>query len=160
MPEHQLKDELYGMFRTQGLLYWHFFDSLRKGLGEERATAIMQDAIYQFGLRIGKRFARYAPDDLAGLRDAFLRFVPDGGASYQPEVLRCDADALDIKIGRCLLKDAWHAAGVSDADVMKLCRIAGRQDNGTFEGAGFLFSSDTWRPGRTGCCLMRIRPKK
>ncbi len=40
----------------------------------------------------------------------------------------------------------------------KLCHIAGRVDNGTFEGAGFVFSADTWRPGEGGCCYLHIRP--
>ena len=160
MAEQQLRKELYGMFTNQGMLYWHFFDSMRKTVGEEKAMALMKDAIYQLGLRIGKRFAKYAPNDMIGLRDAFLNFVPDDTATFQPEVLRCDVDTLDIKIGRCLLKDAWQSAGISDEDVMKLCEIAGCVDNGTFEGAGFAYSADTWKPGHDGCCHMHIRPKK
>ena len=41
-----------------------------------------------------------------------------------------------------------------------MCSIAGRVDNGTFEGAGFTFSADTWQPGRSGCCHLHIRPGK
>ena len=54
--------------------------------------------------------------------------------------------------------DAWHEAGVPEADIATLCRIAGRVDNGTFEAAGFEFSADTWRPGVDGCCHLHIRP--
>jgi hypothetical protein len=56
------------------------------------------------------------------------------------------------------LKDAWREAGLPDADVARLCQIAGRIDNGTFEAAGFEFSADTWQPGRDGCCSLHIRP--
>jgi galactose mutarotase-like enzyme len=77
---------------------------------------------------------------------------------FDPEVQRCDAQALDIKLRRCPLQDAWREAGVPDADIATLCRIAGRVDNGTFEAAGFEFSADTWRPGHDGCCHLHIRP--
>src|SRR5438105_2716579 len=37
-------------------------------------------------------------------------------------------------------------AGLRDADIAALCRIAGRVDNGTFEAAGFEFAADTALP--------------
>ena len=49
-------------------------------------------------------------------------------------------------------------AGVPESDIAKLCRIAGRVDNGTFEAAGFEFAADTWQPGHEGCCHLHIRP--
>jgi len=156
--EERLRHDLYGAFRNRALLYHHLFDTRRKELGEARAVEVMGRAIYARGTEIGKAFARYAPDDLAGLRDAFVGFVPDDGRMFAPEVTRCDAGGLDIKLQRCPLKDAWHEAGLSEADVARLCQIAGRIDNGTFEAAGFEFSADTWRPGREGCCSLHIRP--
>ena len=139
-------------------MYWHVFDELRKALGEPQATGLMARAIEARGREIGRQFARYAPADLAGLRDAFIGGVPDEGRMFAPRVERCDAAALDIALQRCPLKEAWQAAGVSDSDVAALCRIAGRVDNGTFEAAGFEFSADTWQPGRDGCCHLHIRP--
>ena len=156
--EERLRQDLYGAFRNRALLYHHLFDTLRKELGEARAVEVMGRAIYARGTEIGKAFARYAPNDLVGLRDAFVGFVPDDGRMFAPEVTRCDAGGLDIKLQRCPLKDAWHEAGLSEADVARLCQIAGRIDNGTFEAAGFEFSADTWRPGREGCCSLHIRP--
>ena len=41
-----------------------------------------------------------------------------------------------------------------------MCEIAAHVDNGTFEGAGFEFSADTWSPGGEGCCRLHIRPGK
>jgi hypothetical protein len=97
---------------------------------------------------------------MSGLKDAFLEFVPDDGKMFQPELLRCDAEGIDIQFHRCPLKEAWQEAGLSDNEVAKMCKIAARVDNGTFEGAGFKFSADTWRPGGDGCCRLHIRPGK
>ncbi len=158
MSEQQLRKELVGSFKNRALLYFHFFDEMRKELGEANATEIMKRAIYGRGLAVGKQFAKYAPADMTGIRDAFLKFIPDEGALFAPEVQRCDAGGVDIKFHRCPLKEAWIEAGVSESDMAKLCHIAGRVDNGTFEGAGFTFSADTWQPGRDGCCHLHIRP--
>lgn len=156
--EEGLRQQLYASFKNRAMLYYWFFDELRRELGPARATAIMERAIYRRGREIGGQFARYGPSDLAGLRQAFLDFVPDGGRMFAPEVERCDASGLDITLHRCPLKDAWLEAGVPEADIATLCHIAGRVDNGTFEAAGFEFSADTWQPGREGCCHLHIRP--
>ena len=156
--EEQVRRDLYASFRNRALLYHHMFDTLRKEMGEARAVEVMGRAIYARGTEIGRAFTRYAPADLAGLRDAFVGFVPDGGRMFAPEVTRCDAGGLDIKLQRCPLKDAWREAGLADTEVARLCQIAGRIDNGTFEAAGFEFSADTWQPGREGCCYLHIRP--
>jgi len=156
--EERLRRELHAAFRHRALLYWHFFDELRRELGESRATEIMSRAIYARGCEIGRAFAKHAPADLAGLKDAFLDFVPDGGRMFAPEVERADPAGLDIRLQRCPLKEAWQEAGLAEADVATLCRIAGRVDNGTFEAAGFEFWADTWTPGREGCCHLHVRP--
>ncbi len=158
MSEQHLREELYAAFKNRALLYHHFFDALRREHGEARATEIMGRAIYARGTEIGRRFARYAPGDLAGLRDAFVGGVPDDGRMFAPKVTRCDAGGLDIELTRCPLQDAWREAGLPDAEIARLCQIAGRIDNGTFETAGFEFSADTWQPGRSGCCRLHIRP--
>ena len=154
----RLRGELYAAFKNRALMYWHVFDELRTALGESQASTLMARAIEARGHEIGRQFARYAPVDLAGLRDAFVGGVPDAGRMFAPRVERCDAAALDITLQRCPLKEAWQEAGIADADIATLCRIAGRVDNGTFEAAGFQFSADTWRPGRDGCCHLHIRP--
>ena len=156
--EDQLRRDLYAAFRNRALLYHRFFETLRAELGEARAADVMSRAIYARGAEIGKSFARFAPADFTGLRDAFVGFVPDGGRMFAPDVTRCDAGGLDIKLQRCPLKDAWREARLPDAEIARLCQIAGRVDNGTFEAAGFEFSADTWQPGRDGCCSLHIRP--
>jgi L-2-amino-thiazoline-4-carboxylic acid hydrolase len=156
--DEQLRRDLYAAFRHRALLYYHFFETLRAELGEARSAEIMSRAIYTRGTEIGKSFARFAPADFQGLRDAFIGFVPDDGNMFAPDVTRCDAGGLDIKLRRCPLKNAWREAGLPDTEVARLCRIAGRIDNGTFEAAGFAFSADTWQPGQDGCCNLHVRP--
>jgi hypothetical protein len=79
---------------------------------------------------------------------------------YQPEVLRSDADGVDIKFHGCPLRDAWQEMDLPEEEVAAICRIAARIDNGTFEAAGFQFRAETWQPGGDGCCLLHIRPGK
>jgi hypothetical protein len=43
------------------------------------------------------------------------------------------------------------AYGLSDAEVAKMCEIGSTIDYGKFEGAGFRFACDTWKPGKRGC---------
>jgi len=43
---------------------------------------------------------------------------------FDPDVLRCDAEALEIKMRRCPLKDAWLEAGLGDQQTAKMCNIA------------------------------------
>ena len=105
--EDTLREQLYASFKNRALLYWHLFDALRRRIGEEQAMAVMEEAIYARGTEIGRRFARFGPDDLDGLRAAFLAFIPDGGAMFDPEVRRADAHGLDIKLRRCPLKDLY-----------------------------------------------------
>jgi hypothetical protein len=44
------------------------------------------------------------PRDLEGQRQAFVANLPDDGAMFAPEVVRCDGEGLDIKFHRCPLK--------------------------------------------------------
>jgi hypothetical protein len=118
----------------------------------------MKRAIYRRGAEKGPKYARFAPADLEGLKEAFLGGIADGGRMFEPEVLRSDAEALDIKFHRCPLKEAWLEAGLSEEETATLCRIAARIDNGQFESAGFTFWADTFQPGGDGCCCLHIRP--
>jgi L-2-amino-thiazoline-4-carboxylic acid hydrolase len=130
-------------------------------IGSRTGGAILTRAIYRRGLQIGSsKFARFAPCDLAGLEGAFLDGIPDERRMFQPEMLRSDAEGVDIKFHACPLREAWQEAGLPDDEVATLCRIAARIDNGTFEGAGFGFFADTWQPDGEGCCRLHIRLKK
>jgi hypothetical protein len=140
------------------MIYHQLFEVLRDELDEERAAELMGRAIYRRGLELGRRFRCYAPGDLEGLKEAFLSGIPDGGSMFAPEVVRCDETGLEIQFHRCPLKDAWLEAGLGQDQVARLCAIAAQVDYGTFEGAGFAFSAETWQPGKVGCCYLHIRP--
>ena len=78
---------------------------------------------------------------------------------FAPSVVQCDADSLVVHLETCPLKEAWEELGLDEHDRAVMCEIAGEIDKGTFEAAGFSFESDTWKPGRSGCCHLNIRPK-
>lgn len=158
MSEENLRTQLYDSFKNRAALYYLIFDELRGEVGAEQAEEIMKRAIYRRGRQKSAKYAAYAPADLEGLKEAFVGGIPDDGAMFEPEVLRCDDAGLDIKFHRCPLRDAWMEMGLPDEEVATICRIAARIDNGTFEGAEFEFSADTWQPGGEGCCHLHIRP--
>jgi predicted ArsR family transcriptional regulator len=160
MAEQDLRKQLYASFKNRALMHYHIFAELRKEIGEERAVEIMKRAINKRGRQIGQQFAKHAPSDLEGLKAAFLDSIPDEGRMFEPEVLRCDAGCVEIKFHRCPLKEAWQEAGLRAEEVAKMTEIASSVDYGTFEGAGFTFSAETWKPGQEGCCHLTIRPGK
>lgn len=158
MAEQDLRDQLYAAFKHRAMLYYLIFDELRREMSESQALELLARAIRRRGEMIGRQFASLAPDDLAGLRDAFLSGIPDEGRMFAPEVQRCDEHHLDITFHACPLRDAWQEAGLDDSDVATMCRLAAAIDIGTFEGAGFQFSAETWQPGSSDCCHLHIRP--
>lgn len=160
MSEELLRRQLYEAFENRAILYWLFYEELSREVGPQRAEEIMSRAIYRRGLMRSEKYKPFAPADLAGLRDAFLSGLADGGRMFQPLVTRCDSEALDIKFQACPLRETWQRLGLSDELVATLCRIAAKIDDGTFLGAGFGFHADTWKPGEEGCCYLHIRPGK
>lgn len=154
--ENTLRAQLWASFKNRAMIYLEMYRVLTDELGEPRAAELLKKAIYRRGCAIGEQFARFGPADLAGLKDAFLDIIPDGGKVFDPKVLGCDDALLEIQLCNCPLKEAWQEAGLSEAEVARMCEIAGVVDNGTFEAAGFSFRSETWQPGRDGCCHLFI----
>lgn len=160
MSEQDLREQLYTAYKNRAMMYYHIFEELRKEVGDEKAAEIMKRGIYNRGLEIGKKYAKFSPADLGGLKNAFLASAADQGKMFQPEVLRCDPEGLDIQLRSCPLKEAWQEASLGEQEVARMCDIAAVVDYGTFEGAGFQFSAETWKPGQEGCCCLQIRPGK
>lgn len=158
MSEQALRAQLYASYKHRAMLYYLIFDELRQVLDEQQAIDIMQRAIRRRGEVLGQQFTSFAPRDLPGLCRAFLANIPDDGRMFSAQVERCDDEQLDITLRNCPLKDAWQESGLDDQDVATMCRIAAAIDGGTFEGAGFTFSADTWQKDCGGCCHLHIRP--
>lgn len=151
--------DLIAQMKNRALIYLEMYDVLAEELGAASAEALLTRAIYRRGRSAGAALAKYAPADLAGLREAFLAHVPGGAEIFRPEVLRADAGRLEIQLHGCPLKDAWREAGLAEDKVATLCRIAGAVDKGLFEGAGFAFENRTWTPGKSGCCFLSVQRK-
>ncbi len=158
MSEEDLRRQLYESFANRAHVYRQLYEQLRLELGPERAAEVMGRAIARRGAQVGMRYAEFAPGDFAGLRDAFLATLPDGGAMFDPQVIRCDAGGLDIQFHRCPLKKAWLDSGMEEEEVAIMCGIAAQVDVGLFEAAGFRFHADTYQPGGKGCCFLHVRP--
>jgi hypothetical protein len=158
VSEEQLRRQLYDSFANRAHVYRLLLGELRAELGEVKAAELLGRAVYRRGAEQAAKYAPFAPADLAGLREAFLGGLPDGGAMFAPEVVRCDREGLDVKFHRCPLKQAWLDAGLPEAEVAALCRVAAEVDRGLFEAAGFRFQADTYRPGGEGCCCLHVRP--
>jgi hypothetical protein len=161
MSEEKLRNQLRAQIKSRAMIYYHIFLEIRAEFGQEKAVEILKRAIYKRGLEIGKALKGHAPADLEGLRETFCRdIVPDEDRMFAPEVRQCDENELDIKFHACPLKEAYQEAGLSEEEMAVMLDIASRVDYGTFEGAGFEFSADTWKPGKEGCCHLHIRPGK
>jgi hypothetical protein len=88
MSEEQLRKELRASFKNRAILYYCIFDELRQQFGEKSAIEVMKRAIYRRGQQVGKQFAEFAPNDLEGLKSAFLRIIPEGGRMFEPRFSR------------------------------------------------------------------------
>jgi len=159
MSEENLRNELRASFKNRAVLYYLIFDELRKEIGQQQAVTILKRAIYRRGQQIGQQYCPFAPQDLAGLKEAFLENIPDEGRLFDPQVVQCDERSLVIHLNSCPLKQAWEELGLDEYDKAVMCEIAGEIDKGTFEAAGFSFEPDTWQPGRSECCHLNIHPK-
>jgi hypothetical protein len=155
----RLLDQLRAQIANRALFYLAAYDALADAIGAERAEAVLTRAVRLRGRAMGEALRRFAPADLAGLKDAFLGGLPGGEALFRPGLLRCDTEVLEVKFQTCPLQQAWQDAGVPEAKRAVLCRIAGAVDLGNFEAAGFAIENRTWTPGATGCCHLTITPR-
>ena len=158
--DEKMRQHLVNAIKARALFYYAFYKEFSAEIGPEKAREIMTRAVYNRGLEIGKQFAKFAPGDMEGLKDAFLAFIPDPTGTFKPVLEGCSAAGIDLELRSCPLKDAWREAGLADDEIVVMTTIAGAVDTGTFEGAGFAFEPDTWKPGRSACCRLHIRPRK
>jgi hypothetical protein len=146
--------------RQRAAVYAHLFKVLRGKLGEERAAALMSEAIRAHGTE--KASKGYSAAARSGdLRQAAREFAsPDPVKQFQfaPRIVSASDREAVIAMSRCPLVDQWTEMGFSAADVATLCRIARAVDFGTWEGAlGFSLVFEGTRGDGTDECVLRVR---
>lgn len=153
----RLARELDAAFRNRADLYRLLLAELTDLHGPAQAEAILVRVITRRGQEVAAAaFAGFGPNDARAIGEAFLAASPDEGRLYPTDVDRCD-DRIAFRVRRCPLKDAWVEAGVDDATLATLCRIAGAFDRGLFEATGVRFDNVTWTPGHgSGCCHITL----
>ncbi len=157
--EHNITlDMLKAAFAMRAKAYAHIFDVLREEFGAEKAVELIGESTRRLGADMGEKFEDLGPNNLEGLKTAFLGGIPCASEMFAPEVKKCDDESLEIQFHRCPLKDTWAAQGRSEEDLQLLCKAAGAIDGGLFTRAGFTFKGETWEPGRSGCCLLKVEP--
>lgn len=152
-----LARDLRDAFALRAMIYHAVDEELSAELGPERAEAILGRAIETRGQAAGRKlFKNIDAGDPRAVADAFLAVSPDQGRLFPKEETSDEAGAVCIQVKSCPLQEAWRAAGLAPERVARLCRIAGRFDNGLFGAAGVAFDAQTWQPGRAGCCRLRL----
>jgi hypothetical protein len=149
---------LLDAFAVRARAYAHIFDVLRESFGPDRAVELLAEATRRMGAAGAGPFAAFAPNDLAGLREAFLGSIPVADALFAPEVLREDADHLDIELHSCPLVSAWKQMGRSDEEIEQLCQGARAVDRGLFTAAGFSFTAEGWKRDGHDRCRLHVVP--
>lgn len=158
MRAERLAREVDAAFAARGRVYWHMYDTLRQTHGTEEAERLVSAAVEAAGRAAGKRIFASLPDGTPmEVAAHFLRIAsPDWGRLFAHEVWQDETGRVEIRVLRCPLKDAWLADGRTEDEVTTLCRIAGRADWGCFSAAPCAFEAETWTPGRTGCCVLKL----
>lgn len=156
MSEARLRRELEEAFANRAHLYRLLLEELEAELGAEAAERLLARVLERRGREVGARlFEDLEAGDPFAAATRFLAVSPDEGRLY-PHGLACDAQSVTIAVHRCPLQDAWRASGLPEERIVTLCRLAGAFDRGLFETAGVAFAAETWRPGRAGCCRIRL----
>lgn len=137
--EKQLREQLVDAYVQRALADLQTWRVLRDELGAVRAEELMKRAQFAYGHTQAARFKKFAPADLKGLCDAFLAALPDEGRAFEPDIVQSDGQRLEIRLRRSPYVRAWREAGVSDAELAALTRIAAASWAGMFKGAGFRF---------------------
>lgn len=158
--ETQLREELRQTWRHRALLDMQIWRTLRDELGGARAETLLKQAQFAHGHALGTRFKKFAPDDLRGLCDAFLAALPDGGSLFDPQVDRCDAHRLEIRLRRSPWLPAWREAGANDDELETLAGIAAAVWAGAIKGAGFRYVGESWKRGGADSHVLRIERAK
>jgi hypothetical protein len=85
---------------------------------------------------------------------------PGGGRLFPHRVSRGGDGTVEIAVTRCPMQDAWRDAGIAEGDIATLLphRRAVRPRLASAP-RGCALAAETWRPGREGCCRLRLSPR-
>lgn len=154
----ELLDELRAAHADRAVLYYLALDELRRTCGDDEAMRVLNTVIYRLGQRMAPAVACFAPGRMRELGAYHVVHSAAGGRLFNPTVRRLDDGGFEVHNATCPLKDAWQSMGLADAEVAALCKLAAAVDYGKFEAAGFRFDCETWKPGASGCCTLKVYP--
>lgn len=149
--------------RQRAAVYAHLFDVLREKLGEERAVALMSEAIRAHGRQKASRSysAAARSGDLPQAAREFASPDPVKQFQFAPRVVSASESEAVIAMCRCPLVDQWIEMGLPAAEVATLCRIARAVDFGTWEDAlGFGLAFEGTRGDGKDECVLRVRKRQ
>src|SRR5687767_1822721 len=122
--------------KSRARVYLQFYRAIERRFGQAVAIEICKEAIYNWGRELAVGLQAHVPNDFDGLASSFA-FAPDGGAMFQPQIVRCDEEGLDVQFEACPLKAAWLDSRMLKSEVALFCEMASAADYGTLEAAGF-----------------------
>ena len=149
--------------RQRAAVYAHLFRVLKEKLGEDRAVALMSEAIRAHGRE--KSSKGYSAAARSGdLPQAAREFASQDAVKqfqFAPRIVSASDDEAVLAMSRCPLTDQWREMGLPAKDVATLCRIAHAVDFGTWEDAlGFDLAFEGTRGGGKDECVLRVRRRK
>jgi hypothetical protein len=150
-----LRRELADAFKNRAHLYRLMLDVLSERHGAVDAEAALLEVCERRGREVAPLLFAGVPPEPEAIARRFLSVSPDGGDLY-PHETAIEPERFTIRVHACPLKQAWQESGLPDAQVARLCRIAGAFDRGLFEAAGVVFHNSTWSAGREGCCHITL----
>ena len=152
-----LRLDLFMANVNRGMVLTAILREMRKELGDEKASVILKQAIYNHGVNTAKFFT--PPDNLKEFKVWLLDFFPGEGKMNEPEVLHCDEERLIVRLPRCPLKEGWRMFGLTKEEVADMCRHADAFDKGFF-GSFFDYEMELWADRSDDSCVLHFTARE
>src|SRR5918995_6903805 len=104
-----LRRELEDAFQNRAHLYRLLLDELEGEIGQDRAVTVMARSLERRGREVAALLFRDTPPEPETVGRRFLSVSPDEGRMY-PHEAEVTENAMEIRVHRCPLKDAWRNA--------------------------------------------------
>lgn len=130
----------------------------------DKALDVAAKAIYQIGYKKGKARSEAVleegrDNDLESLSNLIAHKM---SKLYLGTTTNVEGDELTVRETYCPLPVYWQSIGMSDADVVKFCKIFDQVDKGMVEGYNSKYTTDLGGAEElalTGFCQMVVRKK-